>query len=65
MESNFEMENVKHLISSCCGYRSHLKWLLSTTGNMMEWCSNDTYEMDDTTLLINLIEQLEWNRTIF
>ena len=32
---------------------------------MMEWCSNDTYEMDDTTLLAKLIEQLEWKKTIF
>ena len=29
----------------------------------MEWCSNNTSEMDDTTLLTDLIEQLEWKRT--
>ena len=30
---------------------------------MMEWCSNNTSEMDDTTSLTNLIEQLECKRT--
>ena len=65
MGSQFVMEHVKHLINSCCGYHLYLKWLLSTTVEMMEWCSNDTYEMDDTTLLANLIEQLEWKKTIF
>ena len=29
----------------------------------MEWCSSNTSEMDDATLLANLIEWLEWKRT--
>ena len=30
----------------------------------MEWCSNDPYEMDDTTSFANLIDQLEPKKTI-
>ena len=30
----------------------------------MEWCSNDTYKMDDTTSFANLIDQLERKKTI-
>ena len=46
------------------GYHSHLKWLISTAGEMIEWCSNNTSEMDDATSLADLIEQLERKRTI-
>ena len=31
---------------------------------MMEHRSNKTFEMDDTTSLINFIEKLEWEKTI-
>ena len=58
------MEDVKHLINSCRGYRLHLKRLLNTAGEMMERCSNGTSEMDDTTCLTDLIEQLKQKRTI-
>ena len=64
MESQFAMEDVKRLINSHRGYRSHLKWLLSIAGETMEWCSNSTSEMDDATLLADLIKQLEHKRTI-
>ena len=30
----------------------------------MEQCSNNTFEMDDTTSLTNFIEKLEWEKTI-
>ena len=58
------MEDIKHLINSHRGYRSHLKRLLNTAGEMMEQCSNNTSEMDDATSLTDLIEQLEQIRTI-
>ena len=58
------MEDVKHLINSRRGYRSHLKWLIGTAGETIERCSNNTSKMDDATSLADLIEQLERKRTI-
>ena len=58
------MEDVKRLINSRRGYRSHLKWLIGTAGETIERCSNNTSGMDDTTSLADLIEQLERKRTI-
>ena len=64
MESQFTMEEVNRLVNSCHGYHSHLKWLISTAGEMIEWCNNNISEMDDETLLADLTEQLEQKRTI-
>ena len=63
-ESRFTMEDVKRLINSRRGYRSHLKRLIGTAGETIERCSNNTSEMDDATSLADLIEQLERKRTI-
>ena len=36
MESQFSIKDINLLINSCCGYRSHLKWLI---GRMTQPCS--------------------------
>ena len=56
------MEDVKRLINSRRGYRSHLKRLHSTAGETIERYSNSTSEIDDVNSLAYLIEQLQLER---
>ena len=57
------MEEVKRLINSRRGYRSHLKRLFATAGEILEWGNTDNTATLETTLA-DLIEQLERKRSI-
>lgn len=56
--------DAKRLILSRRGYRSHLTKLLSTAGEILERCKNQSSETDDIPKIADLIEQLGRKKTI-
>ena len=62
--SHHVMEDVKRLIRSRRGYRTHLKQLFCDAEEIIERCDNDSPEIEDSARLAELIEQLERKRTI-
>ena len=45
-------------------YRLHLTKLLSTAGEIMEGCKNQSSKTDDVLKIVDLVEQLDWKKTV-
>ena len=56
-------EDPEHLIQSRRGYRAHLKRLFSSAGEILERCSSNSPEADDSVTITDLIAQLDGKRT--